>query len=148
MRLIMWSLAVAATVAVSASAPQPVTRPSPAVELGSNLPAQALGPNDLIGQSVYEAPELSRSIRARADGCTHIPMLKHKVKADGLLPAELETAIAEALVKENILVDPHVTVTIVEYQSRPISVTGAVRMPVVFQAEGRPIILLEAIARP
>lgn len=147
MRLILWSLAIVATVAVSVSAQQPVARPSPAAELGSNLPAQALGPNDLIGLSVYEAPELSRSIRVGADGYISISMLKQKVKANGLLPTQLEAAIAEALVRENILVDPHVTVTIAEYQSRPISVTGAVRMPVVFQAEGRPVTLLEAIAR-
>jgi polysaccharide export outer membrane protein len=43
-------------------------------------------------------------------------------------------------------VDPFVTVTIAEYHSRPISVSGAVKMPLVFQAEG-PISLLEAIAR-
>ena len=42
--------------------------------------------------------------------------------------------------------DPFVTVTIAEYHSRPISVSGAVKMPLVFQAEG-PISLLEAIAR-
>jgi len=147
MRLILCSWAIVAMAAVSASAQLPVNRPTPATELGSNLPAQTLGPNDLIGLSVYEAPELSRSIRVGADGYIRIPMLKQKLKADGLLPAELETGIAEALVKENILVDPHVTVTIAEYQSRPISVTGAVRMPVVFQAEGRPVTLLEAIAK-
>ena len=147
MRLNLWSLAIVAMVAVAAPAQQPVARPSPTAELGSNLPAQTLGPNDLIGLSVYEAPELSRSIRVGADGYIRIPMLKQKLKADGLLPAELETVIAQALVKESILVDPHVTVTIAEYQSRPISVTGAVRMPVVFQAEGRPVTLLEAIAK-
>jgi len=43
-------------------------------------------------------------------------------------------------------VDPFVTVTIAEYHSRPISVSGAVKMPLVFQAEG-PVSLLEALAR-
>ena len=42
--------------------------------------------------------------------------------------------------------DPYVTVTIAEYSSRPISVNGAVRMPLVFQAAG-PTTLLEALAR-
>jgi len=66
--------------AVSASAQLPVNRPTPATELGSNLPAQTLGPNDLIGLSVYEAPELSRSIRVGADGYIRIPMLKQKTE--------------------------------------------------------------------
>ena len=41
---------------------------------------------------------------------------------------------------------PCVTVTIAEYHSHPISVSGSVKMPLVFQAEG-PTTLLEAIAR-
>ena len=115
-------------------------------EQGANLPAQAVGPNDLIAVSVYDAPELSRTIRIGTDGMIRLPMLKRQIKAEGLFPADLETAIAQALRDEQILVDPFVTVTIAEYHSRPISVSGAVKMPLVFQAEG-PISLLEAIAR-
>ncbi len=115
-------------------------------EQGANLPAQAVGPNDLIAVSVYDAPELSRTIRIGTDGLIRLPMLKRQIKAEGLFPADLETAIAQALREEQILVDPFVTVTIAEYHSRPISVSGAVKMPLVFQAEG-PISLLEALAR-
>ena len=42
--------------------------------------------------------------------------------------------------------DPYVTVNIVEYHSRPISVTGAVRTPTIFQAVGN-VTLLDALAR-
>jgi polysaccharide export outer membrane protein len=125
------------------------TNPNRAIstpEQGANLPAQAVGPNDLIAVSVYDAPELSRTIRIGADGLIRLPMLKQQIKAEGLYPADLETAIAKALRDEQILVDPFVTVTIAEYHSRPISVSGAVKMPLVFQAEG-PISLLEALAR-
>jgi polysaccharide export outer membrane protein len=115
-------------------------------EQGANLPAQAVGPNDLIAISVYDAPELSRTIRIGTDGLIRLPMLKQLIKAEGLFPADLEIAIAHALREEQILVDPFVTVTIAEYHSRPISVSGAVKMPLVFQAEG-PVSLLEAIAR-
>jgi polysaccharide export outer membrane protein len=73
-------------------------------------------------------------------------MLKGRIKAEGLLPANIENAIAGALKQEEILVDPYVTVTIAEYHSRPISVNGAVKMPLVFQAEG-PTTLLDAVAR-
>ena len=34
----------------------------------SNLPAQKIAPNDLIGISVYDAPELTRTMRVDADG--------------------------------------------------------------------------------
>ena len=118
----------------------------PAADLGANLPAQTLGPNDLIAVSVYDVPELSRTVRVGADGFIRFPMLKGHIKAEGLYPADLETAIANALRQEQLLVDPIVTVTVAEYHSRPISVSGAVKMPLVFQAEG-PTTLLDALAR-
>ena len=107
----------------------------PNVEIGSaNLPAQTIGANDLIAVSVYDQPEFTRSIRVSSDGFIRLPMLERRIIADGLLPADLETSIAEALRSENILVDPIVTVTIAEYHSRPISVAGAVKNPITFQA--------------
>jgi polysaccharide export outer membrane protein len=121
--------------------PEPTTTSLPA-----NLPAHPVGPNDLLVVSVYDSPDLSRSIRVGADGNIRFPMLKQPIEAAGLLPADLENVIAAALVEYHILVDPVVTVSIAEYHSRPISVAGAVRTPVTFQAVG-PMTLLEAIAR-
>jgi len=113
----------------------------------ANLPAQPLGANDLIAVSVYDAPEFSRTVRVSEDGFIRLPMLKQRIKADGVMPAAMETAIAEALVREKLLVEPFVTVTVAEYQSRPISVSGAVRFPIVFQAEKGQTTLLEAITK-
>lgn len=115
-------------------------------EAGANLPAQRIGANDLVAVSVYDSPELTRTVRVGADGMIRLPMLDRRVKAEGLFPLELESAIAEALRSEQILVDPVVTVTIAEYHSRPISVAGAVRTPVTFQAAG-PVTLLDALTR-
>jgi polysaccharide export outer membrane protein len=113
---------------------------------GPNLPAQRIGSNDLITVSVYGAPELSRSIRVGSDGTIRLPMLRRRLNAEGTLPADLEQLIASAIQEENILVDPVVTVTIAEYHSRPISVVGAVRKPLTFQAVG-PATLLDALTR-
>lgn len=119
----------------------------PAVESGNaNLPAQRIGANDLIAVSVYDAPEMTRTVRIGADGVMRLPMLRRRIKAEGLMPGELETAIASALSAEQLIVDPFVTVTIAEYNSRPISVAGAVKQPLTFQASG-PVTLLEAITR-
>ncbi len=112
----------------------------------ANLPAQSIGRNDLIVVSVYAAPELSRTLRVGSDGMVRLPMLKQTVKAEGLHPAELEAAIGKALRDEEILNEPYLTVTIAEYHSRPISVVGAVKHPLVFQAT-TPVTLLEAIAK-
>jgi polysaccharide export outer membrane protein len=120
--------------------------PRTAADSGANLPAQRIGPNDLISVSVYGSPELTRTIRVGPDGFIRLPMLKQRIQADKLLPAEVESAIIEALQSEELLVEPVVTVTIAEYHSRPISVAGAVRDPITFQAIG-PVTLLDALAR-
>jgi len=112
----------------------------------ANLPAQRIGPNDLLSVSVYDAPEFTRAVRVGADGLIRFPILKGKVIAQGAFPADLELAIAEALMEESLIVDPFVAVSVIEYASRPINVTGAVRRPLTFQAVG-PVNLLDAIAR-
>jgi polysaccharide biosynthesis/export protein len=113
---------------------------------GMNLPAHRIGANDLLSVSVYDAQELTRTVRVSTDGFVRLPMLRQRVRAGGLLPAEVEAAIAAALESEEILVAPVVTVTVAEYHSRPISVAGAVKAPVTFQAIG-PLRLLDALAR-
>jgi len=123
---------------------QPAKRTAP--DGSANLPSQPIGPSDLIAVSIYDAPELSRTIRVGADGYFALPMLKQRLMAKGLYPADLEASIGTALRDEEILVSPVVTVTIAEYHSHPISVSGSVKLPLVFQAEG-PTTLLEAIAR-
>ena len=123
------------------------TQPRSAVDpANANLPAQRIGANDLVAVSVYDAPELTRTVRIGADGMMRLPMLRQRIKAEGLMPGELEVSIAAALVAEQLIVDPFVTVTIAEYNSRPISVAGAVKLPLTFQAAG-PVTLLEAITR-
>lgn len=81
-----------------------------------------------------------------AEGAIRLPMIKQHIHAAGLYPEELENAIANALTEHQILVDPVVSVTIMEYQSRPISVVGAVKSPVTFQAMGN-VSLLDALSR-
>ncbi len=110
----------------------------------ANLPAQPIGGNDLLDISVYDSPEMSHTIRVGADGLIRIPMLQRPIRAQGLMPAELEEAIAREIKAEQILVEPVVTVTIIEYQSHPITVVGAVKIPITFQAS-KPTTLLEAL---
>jgi polysaccharide biosynthesis/export protein len=131
---------------LAAAAPAQI-RLHPMEEAGKeNLPAQRLGAGDLIAVSVYDSPELTRTVRVEDDGTIHLPLLKNGVDAAGGMPRDIETRVAEALVGEQILVDPVVKVTVVEYHSRPISVMGAVRKPVTFQAVGA-VTLLDALAR-
>jgi polysaccharide biosynthesis/export protein len=115
-------------------------------EVSTNLPAQKIGPRDLIAIQVYDSPELTRTVRIGADGFVRLPMLKQQIKAEGLMPNDLETLVARALQDEGLIIEPFVTITVAEYSSRPISVAGAVKTPLTFQASS-PVTLLEAITR-
>ena len=95
---------------------------------------------------MYDSPELTRTIRVEADGAIRLPMVKQRIQVAGLNPAEIEKAITKALLMDNVLVDPVVTVSVLEYRSRPITIAGAVRTPTTFQADG-PVTLLDAISR-
>ncbi|MGA9670255.1 MAG: polysaccharide biosynthesis/export family protein, partial [Terracidiphilus sp.] len=112
----------------------------------SDLPIQRIGNDDLIGITVYDSPELTRTVRVDSAGEIRLPMLGKHISAKGLYPTDLEKSIASELIDEHVLVDPVVTITVVEYRSRPISVVGAVRNPITFQATGS-VTLLDAISQ-
>jgi len=112
----------------------------------ADLPIERIGNDDLIGITVYDSPELTRTVRVDSNGEIRLPMLQKHIDAKGLFPTDLEKSIASSLIEEHVLVDPVVSVTVVEYRSRPISVVGAVRSPITFQAAGS-MTLLDAISQ-
>src|SRR5271165_5228426 len=136
--------------AVICSGPAPAQQPNQRMtlpqEAAINLPTRPAGANDLLTVTIYNQPQLTRTVRVSADGFIRLPMLKNRLNAAGFLPDQLETAIADAYQEAGILVDPEVTVNIAEYHSHPIQVSGSVRKPLTFQAE-EPITLLDALNR-
>jgi polysaccharide export outer membrane protein len=95
-------------------------------------PSYPIGPGDLLEITVYEAPDLNRSLRVSEDGEVALPLIG-TVQAARLSPRELELVIQEMLRLKEIMKDPHVNVFIRELQSQAVSVVGAVRRPGVFQ---------------
>jgi polysaccharide export outer membrane protein len=115
-------------------------------QMAETLPSQKLGPGDLISISVSDCPELTRSFRITSAGMLKLPLLKEALMATGKEPQEIEDEVTRALIKDEILVQPVVSASVVEYRSVPVSVMGAVRKPTIFQAVG-PVTLLDALAR-
>jgi len=111
-----------------------------------SLPEQKVGPGDLISLAVANCPELTRNFRVSHDGTLALPLLKARIQAAGKDPSEIESNVSEALTKEQILVNPVVSAAVVEYRSVPVSVMGAVKRPITFQAVG-PVTLLDALTR-
>lgn len=102
-----------------------------------------IGPEDVLRVTVFEAPELNRSLRVSASGEISMPLLG-TVKAAGLTPRELELVLQE-LLRRTYMKDPHVGVFVSEMQSHPVSVFGAVERPGVFQLR-RTRTLLEVLS--
>jgi polysaccharide biosynthesis/export protein len=109
------------------------------------LPAESLGSSDLIEIVVPYCPELSRNFRIGTDGFLILPLLHHEIQVAGLTPGQVAARIRQALIGEQVMPDPIVSVSVLEYRSRPVSVVGAVVHPLTFQATGE-ITLLDAIA--
>src|SRR5258708_5074381 len=82
--------ALAGLVGASVATGRFVTPSAPA-ETGPNLPAQPIGPNDLLSISVYGAPEFSRTVRVGEEGLIRLPMLRAKIAVLDLPPAKLAT---------------------------------------------------------
>ena len=93
-----------------------------------------IGAEDLIEISVFEAPELDRTVRVSANGQISLPLVGSS-QAAGLTSRELEVVIQE-LLRRNYMKDPHVGVFVKDMQSHPVSVFGAVKKPGVFQIRG------------
>ena len=91
----------------------------------TNPGPETLGPGDLLNLVVYDSPELSRTFRVDEDGSLRLPMLRQHIQAAGLTLDDCENAIAAALVNEQVLVNPIVSVSVAEFHSRPITVVGA-----------------------
>lgn len=53
---------------------------------GPNLSIAKVGRDDLIGISVYDAPELTRNVRVDGEGNIRLPMLRKRIQAAGLDP--------------------------------------------------------------
>jgi polysaccharide biosynthesis/export protein len=98
-----------------------------------------MGAGDLLEVSVFEAPELGRTVRVSETGEISLPLLG-VVRASGLTPRQ-EEGLLEELLRRSYMKDPHVTVFVKEMQSHAVSVFGAVRRAGVFQIRGAKTLL-------
>lgn len=114
-----------------------------------SLPAQQdgdagyrLGPRDRVAIRVFEEPGLSGEFTVNEDGTIRLPLVGN-VPAEGLTEDGFALRLKEVLERQ-LLQRASVSVEILEFRSRPISVLGAVRQPGNLNFSGR-LTLLEAI---
>ncbi len=101
-----------------------------------------IGVTDMLRISIWRNPELSVDVPVRPDGKISVPLLDD-VQAEGLTPTELKEVLTREL--EEFVASPHVTVIVLQMNSRYVSVLGGVnregRIPLT-----RDLRVLEAIA--
>ena len=103
-----------------------------------------IGPKDLLEISVFGLDELNKTERVSEEGKITLPLLG-EIDVDGLTKSELEVKLAR-LLEEKYLQDPQVTIFIAEYQSKRVSVMGAVQSPGMYELVGKQTVL-EVIAK-
>jgi protein involved in polysaccharide export with SLBB domain len=94
-----------------------------------------LGAGDMFEARVYSEKDLSGEFRVSAEGTVHFPLLG-EILVQNLSPSEVATLLQDRL-RDGYLVDPYVTVRIVEYNSKKIFVLGQVSKPGTFPFEGK-----------
>jgi len=98
-----------------------------------------IGPKDLLEISVFGLDELNKTVRVSEDGKITLPLLG-EVEVEGLTKGEVEKKLSQ-LLEEKYLQNPQVTIFIREYQSKRVSVLGAVQNPGPYELLGRQTIL-------
>src|SRR6185436_12138884 len=117
--------------------------PKPATAGGTTT--YALTPNDLILIKVYRNDDLESKLRIESDGTSTFPLLG-TIKLGGKTVEEAMVYIRHPLGKY-YLVNPQVTITVLEYAKRRFSVLGQVQKPGAYEIPSEESVnLLEAIA--
>ena len=114
-----------ALVAKSVSRSAADSASAPAASLKTPVSASYLiGPDDVLGVTVWKEPSLSGNVPVRPDGMISISLVGD-VPAAGLTPMALGSDLADRLKK--FINDPNVTITVVTVNSKHIYLLGEVQ---------------------
>ena len=104
-----------------------------------------LKPSDVISIEVYQEADLNKSARIQGDGSVALALIG-KVKVAGMTAGEAQSLIID-LYNRDYLVDPQISLLVVEFSPKVIHILGSVNNPgVVSIPPDRDLTLTEAIA--
>lgn len=93
-----------------------------------NPALEALGMGDLVRITVFRNPELTTEARVTERGTILFPMIG-EVHVAGMTPAQAGSLIGRKLRDGRFVVNPEVTVSLAQVNSRQVAVLGAVNKP-------------------
>lgn len=104
-----------------------------------------LGPEDIVEIRVYREEDLSSEYQVESDGTINFPLIG-SVRVAGLTPTEA-SRIIDWLLEDGYLKDAQVTIRVIEFNSRQITVLGKVKEPGSFPySDGMTIVQAIALA--
>ncbi len=102
----------------------------------SQSPAIVIGPGDLLDVVIFDNPDLSGHVRVTQDGFANLPVIG-RIDLNGLNADQAARRLETDFRARNLLLEPHVTVFILEYASQGATVSGEIRQPGVYPTLGR-----------
>lgn len=153
---LLYAAIVASASTLYAQAPAPAPYPGSSQTSGSgvgkedmwaaNLGNDPVGIGDLLYVTVSGSSEMCRSYRVDPQGAIQLVLTHQPLHVAGLTSDQIGLAIAGQLKAEHILVDPIVSVAVLDFRSRQVVVAGAVKQPGVMQVVGK-FTVLDALSK-
>ena len=106
--------------------------------------AYRIGPLDVLDISVFQAPELSKTVEVADNGMIDLPLLG-ETPAAGKTAQELQRDLNSRL-GAKYLQNPQSTVVVKEFNSNRVTVSGAVKSPGVFPYKGETLLQFVTMA--
>jgi polysaccharide export outer membrane protein len=107
---------------------------SPHCALGQDQDLYEIGPKDVLSLAVIGQPQMTGDFTVNREGILVLPVLG-SVKVADMTPPELERKLT-TLLADGYLKEPHVSVSVKEYRSRRVFVTGEVSQPGTYPLRG------------
>ncbi|MGE0188577.1 MAG: SLBB domain-containing protein [Steroidobacteraceae bacterium] len=118
----------AAVVWATCLTPRLALAQQPASEPASEQRMLRLGTGDSVTLQVYGQPDMTVTVYVSDDGTIPVP-LAGAVRVTGMSPSEAAKQVESALRSGGFLIDPNVTITVIQSRSQRVSVLGEVRTP-------------------
>jgi polysaccharide export outer membrane protein len=105
--------------------------------------AYEIGPLDVLDISVFQVPELTKSVQVTEMGTVNLPLVG-EIPVAGKTAQGVERDLSNRLGAKYVQ-NPQVTVYVKEYNSQRVTITGAVKNPGVYPIKGKTS-LMQAVA--
>jgi polysaccharide export outer membrane protein len=106
---------------------------------------ESLGPGDTVRVTVFQNPDFTTEARLNERGALNFPVVG-EIELSGLTATDAGARIADKLKREKVIVNPQVTVAVMQNRSRQISVLGQVGKPGKYPLDDTRPTLTDALA--